>query len=98
MLTLDELLSRVRAATGLKSIRQIAQRLNMSPNSISAWTRGYCHPSDDTVLALCNLAGEPPEPWFIALNQWRTTGPSRQVYRNLEAALDQRPFPLEAAE
>ncbi len=97
-MTLDELLNRVKAVTGLTSNRQIAQRLDISPNNLSSWKRGICHPSDDTVMALCNLAGEPPEPWLIALNQWRNTGPTRQVYRNIERALNQRPFPLEAAE
>lgn len=97
-MTLDELLTRVRATTGLKSNRQIAQRLNMSPNNLSSWKRGICLPSDETVVALCHLAGEPPEPWLIALNQWRTTGLTQQVYRDIEAALNQRPFPLEAAE
>ena len=73
----------------LKSDRELSRALDLkSNNTITNMRSGKHLPSDDTMIKIAKLAGEPVDVALLRLNLWRSKTPeTRQEYAALAARL-----------
>lgn len=61
----SNLINLVREKQNLWQNKDLAKKLNISPQKISDYTNNRVRPADNTIVTLCELAHEDPKLWLI---------------------------------
>lgn len=86
-ITLSAVLDLARARNSLDSDRKLAQALDVTPTMFTGYRRGWTHPGDETMIRLADLAGIDRTEALVMLHEWKTDGETRNVWRQIRAAL-----------
>lgn len=67
--------------------RQLGKYLGKSHATVCHWRTKRSWPSDDTMIALAEVAGMDIDQALLDLNTWRATGPARAAYERIASRL-----------
>jgi hypothetical protein len=88
MRTIDWYMDTARARADIHSDNKLAARIGISGSGINQFRSKRAWPSDDTMIALAELAGVDPAQALMELNIWRAKSPKvAQTYEAMRAKL-----------
>lgn len=72
MFTFSQYVEKAKENQNYKTKLEVATKLGMKAGSLTDFEKGRAFPSQDTLIALANLAGVSPEQALIDFNLWKT--------------------------
>jgi len=86
-LTINILIDKARENHDINSDRKLAEFMGLKNSAVSYWRNGKSWPTDDNIVKLAELAEIDPEHVLIELAIWRSEGPAKAVWMEIEKRL-----------
>lgn len=85
---IDSLIEDAMAGAGVPSLRQLADFVGSTVQSLSRQSNGHTLPKPETMVNLCVLAGRDPSLGLAYLGYWKSTGMVKKTYGDQIARLE----------
>lgn len=89
------LLALVMRKQNLNSYRQIGVEMGVNGVTVANWAREKSVPTDQHIVALCSLAGQPPAEWIVSIRFNHASPQARTAWAEIYTAVtDSKAIPL----